>query len=171
MTTANDVLGTARAVYAAFERGDMPGFFALMAPDMVWNEAAGHPYGGRHVGADAIVQNVMMPLGTQWEDFSASTDRFVADGDIVLTVNGRPAGSFAPEGTMAGGSRDCLVPVRRSLGQRWEPSPAASKQGLASRGTAGAGQPARAALPVRGPRCTRCEDRGARRAEAVQPAP
>ncbi|MEO8084409.1 MAG: RIP metalloprotease RseP [Ardenticatenales bacterium] len=26
----------------------------------------------------------------------------VADGDIVLTVNGRPAGSFAPEGTMAG---------------------------------------------------------------------
>ena len=35
MTASQDALSTARAIYAAFERGDMPGFFALMAPDMV----------------------------------------------------------------------------------------------------------------------------------------
>lgn len=86
MTASQDALSTARAIYAAFERGDMPGFFALMAPDMVWNEALGHPYGGRYVGADAIVQNIMMPLGTQWEGFSVTNDRFLADGDTVVVL-------------------------------------------------------------------------------------
>ncbi len=75
-----------RAVYAAFARGDMPAFFALLAPDMVWNEALGHPYGGRYVGADAIVRNVLTPLAAQWDEFTAINDGFVAEGDTVVSL-------------------------------------------------------------------------------------
>jgi ketosteroid isomerase-like protein len=97
VTDLANSLATARAIYAAFERGDLPGFFALMAHDMSWNEALGHPYGGTYIGAEAIVQNVMMPLGTQWDGFSATTDRFLADGEIVVVL-GTYRGTFKATG-------------------------------------------------------------------------
>lgn len=82
----NDALGVVRAVYDAFARGDMQGFFALMAPDIRWHEADGHPYGGVYVGIDAIVQNVLTPIGTDWTDFTAVPDEFIAQGDTVVSV-------------------------------------------------------------------------------------
>jgi hypothetical protein len=87
MTDAlHDPVAVVRAVYAAFARGDMPGFFALLAPDMVWNEALGHPYGGRYVGAEQIVRNVLAPLAEQWDEFTAVNDGFVSEGDTVVSL-------------------------------------------------------------------------------------
>ncbi len=82
----HDPVAVVRGVYDAFARGDMAGFFALLAPEMVWNEALGHPYGGRYVGADEIVRNVLAPLGAQWENFTAVNEGFVAEGDTVVSL-------------------------------------------------------------------------------------
>jgi hypothetical protein len=79
-------LAIARNIYAAFERGDLPGLFALLAPDMEWNEAAGHPYGGRYVGQEAIVAGIFMRLGAEWQDFAATIDEYVAQGDKVVVL-------------------------------------------------------------------------------------
>lgn len=84
--TRSDALSVVQGVYAAFARGDLPGFFALMAPDIRWHEADGHPYGGVYVGIDAIVKNVLTPLGAEWENFTADTDEFIAQGDTVVSV-------------------------------------------------------------------------------------
>ncbi|MFO0337078.1 MAG: nuclear transport factor 2 family protein [Pseudomonadota bacterium] len=86
MTDAHDPATVVRNVYAAFARGDIPGFFALLHPEVVWDEAKGHPYGGTYVGIDAIVKNVLTPLGAEWTDFTAEPDDFLARGDTVISL-------------------------------------------------------------------------------------
>lgn len=82
----HDPVAVVRGVYDAFARGDIQGFFALLSPDMIWNEALGHPYGGRYVGADEIVRNVLTPLGAEWDQFTAVNEGFVAEGDTVVSL-------------------------------------------------------------------------------------
>jgi hypothetical protein len=94
---ATSPLALAQGIYAAFERGDLPGLFALLAPDMEWNEAAGHPYGGRYVGQEAIVSGIFARLGADWEDFTATIDRYVAQGDTVVVL-GTYGGRCRPTG-------------------------------------------------------------------------
>jgi hypothetical protein len=81
-----DPVSVVRGVYDAFARGDIAGFFALLAPDIVWQEAAGHPYGGVYVGHEAITRNVLARIGADWDDFSAPAERFIAEGDTVVTL-------------------------------------------------------------------------------------
>jgi hypothetical protein len=92
-----DPVDVVRGVYDAFARGDMAGFFGLLAPDMVWHEARGHPYGGVYTSTEQIVQNVLTPLGTQWENFTAVNDGLVAEGDTVVSI-GVYRGTFKATG-------------------------------------------------------------------------
>lgn len=92
-----DPVAVVSGVYDAFARGDMAGFFGLLAPGMVWHEAKGHPYGGVYTTVDQIVQNVLTPLGTQWENFSAVNDSLVAQGDTVVSI-GVYRGTFKATG-------------------------------------------------------------------------
>jgi hypothetical protein len=82
----SDPVQVVRAVYDAFARGDISGFFALLAPDIVWYEAAGHPYGGVYVGHEAIMQNVLARIGAEWDHFTAPAEEFIAQGDTVVTL-------------------------------------------------------------------------------------
>jgi ketosteroid isomerase-like protein len=94
MPTGPDII---RSIYAAFARGDMPGFLAALAPDICWTEAEGFPYGGTYVGPDAILEGVFMKLGTEWEGFAAVPERFVAEGETVIVL-GEYSGSFRATG-------------------------------------------------------------------------
>lgn len=85
-STSTSALDVVQGVYAAFARGDLQGFFALLAPDVRWHEADGHPYGGVHVGTEAIVKNVITPLGMEWENFTAVNHEYVAQGDTVVSI-------------------------------------------------------------------------------------
>jgi ketosteroid isomerase-like protein len=82
----NSSLDVVKGVYAAFAVGDVPAVLAAMAPDVHWTEAAGGPYGGVSVGPDAVLQNVFMKLGTEWDGFAAVPGRFVADGETVVAL-------------------------------------------------------------------------------------
>lgn len=93
----SDPVAVVSGVYAAFGRGDMAAFFGLLAPDMVWNEAKGHPYGGVYTSVEQIVQNVLTPLGTQWDNFTAVNDSLVAQGDTVVSI-GVYRGTFKATG-------------------------------------------------------------------------
>lgn len=79
-------LDTVRSVYAAFAAGDVPSVLSALAPSVVWTEAAGGPYGGVSVGPDAVLANVFMKLGTEWDGFSAIPHEFVADGSTVVAL-------------------------------------------------------------------------------------
>lgn len=82
----NSNLGMVQGVYAAFAAGDVPGVLGVLTPDVRWTEAAGGPYGGVSVGPDAVLQNVFMKLGTEWDGFAAVPDQFVAEGGTVIAL-------------------------------------------------------------------------------------
>jgi uncharacterized protein len=75
-----------RSIYAAFAVGDIPSVLGALAADVSWTEAEGGPYGGVSVGPDAVLENVFMKLGGEWDGFAAKPAEFVADGATVVAL-------------------------------------------------------------------------------------
>ena len=86
-----------KGLYQAFAKGDVPAVLAGFAPDINWVEAEGFMYGGNYVGADAIVQNIFMKFGTEWEGFSVVPEQFIDGGDNVVAL-GNYSGKFLRTG-------------------------------------------------------------------------
>lgn len=79
-------LEVVRGIYDAFAKGDIPAVLAALAPDVRWTEAEGGPYGGTSVGPQAVLDNVFMKLGGDWDSFAAVPAEFIADGDTVVAL-------------------------------------------------------------------------------------
>ena len=75
-----------RAHYEASDRGDLDGMLAPLAADVRWTEAAGFPYAGTYVGADAIVENVFTRLQDDWDDYTLAVDQVIDGGDTVIGI-------------------------------------------------------------------------------------
>lgn len=89
-----------RELYDAFGRGDMDTVLGAMDSQIEWREAEGNPYqpdGSPWVGPEAIVQNLFMKLGTEWDDFAARPESFHDAGDAVV-VEGRYSGAYKESG-------------------------------------------------------------------------
>jgi ketosteroid isomerase-like protein len=86
-----------KGIYAAFARGDVAGVLGAMHPDIEWTEAEGFPYAGTYRGPDAIVQNVFMKLGSEWEGFQVRPHEFLEPGSAVV-VFGRYSGRYRATG-------------------------------------------------------------------------
>jgi uncharacterized protein len=75
----------ARSGYEAFARGDMAAVVALMDSAIVWHEAESLPYGGVYHGPEAVLENVFMAIGRDWEPFAAVPREYIqADRDVVV---------------------------------------------------------------------------------------
>ena len=79
-------LDVVHGLYASFADGDIPAVLAVMAPDIYRTEAEGGPYGGIFIGPDAVLSNVFMKLGTEWDGYAAVPSEFVSDGDTVIVL-------------------------------------------------------------------------------------
>lgn len=86
-----------RSLYTAFAQGDVPAVLQHFAPDIHWFEAEGFPHGGEYVGPDAVLQNVIVPLGTEWSSFAITPEQFVCEGDVVISL-GQYAGTWRTTG-------------------------------------------------------------------------
>ena len=87
-------------LYEAFGRGDVGTVLAGMDPNIEWREAEGNPYqpsGEPWIGPDAIVNNLFVKLGTEWDGFGVHPKEFHDAGDTVV-VEGRYSGSFKATG-------------------------------------------------------------------------
>lgn len=87
-------------LYDAFGRGDVPSVLGAMSPDMRWHEAEGNPYmpsGEAWVGPDAIVSNLFMKLGTEWDAFTVHPKAFYDGGSSVI-VEARYTGTYKATG-------------------------------------------------------------------------
>ena len=73
-------------VYQAFGSGDIPTVLSVFADDIEWIEALGGPYGGVFVGPQAVLENVFMKLGGEWERFTAEPHQFIEDGDTIVVL-------------------------------------------------------------------------------------
>jgi hypothetical protein len=87
-------------LYEAFGQGDVPAVLGAMEADIQWREAEGNPYqmsGEAWVGSDAILQNLFMKLGAEWDGFTVNPKEFHDAGDTVV-VEGRYTGTCKSTG-------------------------------------------------------------------------
>jgi len=90
-------LNTVQNVYNAFAKGDIPTVLGFLSADAEWTEAEGFPYAGTYHGPNAVLENVFMRLGTEWEGFAAVPDEFIDAGDTVVTL-GKYSGTYKATG-------------------------------------------------------------------------
>lgn len=74
-------------LYTAFAEGDIDHCLALFDEDIEWVEAEGGPYGGTYHGRDAVLENIIVPLGEDWEEFIIDNHRFVDGGDTIVALS------------------------------------------------------------------------------------
>lgn len=79
-------LEIAQGIYQSFSVGDIPAVLATFKPDINWTEAPGGPYGGVSIGPQAVLENVFMKLGGEWNGFAAVPEEFVTEGDTVVVL-------------------------------------------------------------------------------------
>jgi len=71
-----------------------------MSPNIRWYQAEGNPYrptGEAWVGPDAVLNNLFMRLGAEWDGFSVHPKSFHNAGDSVI-VEARYTGTYKPTG-------------------------------------------------------------------------
>ena len=89
-----------KRVYEALGRGDVPYVLAAMDPGIEWYEAEGNPYmpsGRAWLGPDAVLNNLFMRFGTDWDGFAVHPAAYHDAGDTVV-VEARYSGTHRTTG-------------------------------------------------------------------------
>jgi uncharacterized protein len=75
-------------LYAAFAANDGAAALGLMHPRIVWMEAENTPHasGNPYIGPEAVAAGVFARLLSEWEEFTATPDRMIESGDVVVTL-------------------------------------------------------------------------------------
>ncbi|MBX3268404.1 MAG: nuclear transport factor 2 family protein [Acidobacteria bacterium] len=87
-----------KSVYDAFAAGDVPAVLGAFDENISWTEAAGFMYAGTYQGPQAVLENVFMRLGTEWEGFAAVPEKIVDGGDGNVIATGTYSGKFNQTG-------------------------------------------------------------------------
>ena len=84
--------------YNALGRADVPGALATLHDNVEWTEAERFPYyAGAWRGPQAVLDNLLVRLANDWDDFAATPADFIADGDRVVAL-GTYTGAFKQTG-------------------------------------------------------------------------
>lgn len=83
-----------KLVFASHRSRDTPGLVELLADDVQWHTAEGHPYyGGRPwQGPAEVVEHVVNPVNGDWDDYRTRVDELIDAGDTVVMI-GRYTGT------------------------------------------------------------------------------
>jgi uncharacterized protein len=86
--------GIVRSFYDALGRGDLGAVLSLLDPEVEWTEAERFPYySGTWHGPQAVVDNLLVPLSKDWEDFSTKVTEVITEGERVVSL-GTYSGTF-----------------------------------------------------------------------------
>jgi uncharacterized protein len=86
-----------RSLYESFKIGDIPAVLGAFDENISWTDAEGFPHGGTYIGANAILENVFINLGSEWEGFSAVPTEYVDGGDKIVAL-GNYSGKYVKTG-------------------------------------------------------------------------
>ena len=90
-------LSLLRSTYEGLSGENATRLLAALAPDAEWVEAAGFPYSGTYIGAEAIIPNVFQRLATEWIDYRAEARSYIEQGDQIVAF-GVYSGTFKATG-------------------------------------------------------------------------
>lgn len=91
----------AREIYQAFGKGDVATVLGMFDQRIEWRQAEGNPYrpdGSPWIGPQAVLTNLFMRLGSEWDGFTVTPATFDPTPDGVL-VQGRYTGRYNPTGS------------------------------------------------------------------------
>jgi uncharacterized protein len=79
---------TVRAIYEAFDRGDIPKALGQMEQTIRWNEAENFIYADRnpYVGPQAVLEGVFMRLASEWDGFTVTPEEWLDAGHHVVVL-------------------------------------------------------------------------------------
>jgi ketosteroid isomerase-like protein len=93
-----DIVLVVQEFYSALGAGDVKRAVGVLSPDLEWTEAEGFPYySGMWRGPQAVVENLLIPLGRDWSTFSVTAHEFLAVDERVVSF-GMYAGTFRSTG-------------------------------------------------------------------------
>ena len=75
-----------RRLYESFEAKNYAEFKRLCDSDLEWIQNEGFPDGGRHHGADRVVENVFRSFGKHWDRWSFGVEETLDAGDSVIVL-------------------------------------------------------------------------------------
>ena len=90
-----------RGLYDAFSQGDIPTVLGGMDPNIEWREAEGNPYqpsGDPWRGPDAILNNLFVKLGAEWDGTFAVHPKDFHDAGDTVVVEARYTGTYKATG-------------------------------------------------------------------------
>lgn len=93
-------LDIVKRLYAAFGEGDVPAVLSSFDASIAWREAEGNPYqpsGEPWIGPDAVLENLFVKLGEDWDDFTVHQESFHDAGGVVV-MEGRYTATFKATG-------------------------------------------------------------------------
>ena len=79
-------LHTIQALYDAFARRDADAIRGLFHRDIEWIQNAGFPGGGRHVGADAVLNGVFAKFRVDWSAWQAPVTEWLDAGRTIVAI-------------------------------------------------------------------------------------
>jgi ketosteroid isomerase-like protein len=103
-------LDVVQSFYQALGRGEAFAALAVLDDAVQWTEAEGFPYSsGTWTGPQAVFDKLLVPLGRDWDGFSAKPESFVVEGTAVVAF-GTYRGRFKSTG------KELVAP----FAHRWE---------------------------------------------------
>jgi ketosteroid isomerase-like protein len=87
------------AVYRSHASRDTPSLLDVLADDVEWVQASGHPYAGVRPwrGHREVVEHVVDPVNGDWDGYVTEVDEMIDAGDRVV-VTGRYSGTYRATG-------------------------------------------------------------------------
>jgi uncharacterized protein len=79
-------LAIVQQLYAAFGQRDWETIRELFAPDIEWIQNEGFPGGGRHMGADAVLNEVFAKFRADWTSWQAVVTEWLDAGHAVIAL-------------------------------------------------------------------------------------
>ena len=73
-------------LYDAFARRDAAALRRIFDPHIEWIQNEGFPGGGRHVGADAVLDGVFARFRVEWQSWRAVVHEWLDAGDTVVAL-------------------------------------------------------------------------------------
>ena len=99
-----------RGLYDSFSQGDVPAVLGQMDEAIEWREAENFIYADRnpYLGPQAVLEGVLMRLGSEWEGFTVTPEEWLDAGHHVVVL-----------GTYTGRRKETGKEVRAQFAHVW----------------------------------------------------
>lgn len=79
-------LAIVQSLYEAFAARDRDRILEIFDPEIEWIQNEGFPGGGRHVGAEAVLNDVFAKFRVDWETWQVVVDRWLDAGEAIVAL-------------------------------------------------------------------------------------